>query len=216
MGCKIDDYGLRKVTGTLRANGKSYKGISRILNENYIPKDEEKISDMAVARWIKANQDYIDMIHAQLLIQEEPQLPEAIKSANKELSAIEENYVALQNQNGVSAAEDVNPYEETLQLIDACDMQIDILKRRLDLTSDNSFSSKAETDASNLLQKYISIKQSLLADIHRYQVQIASYGNMKELIQIVHETLKETCPQSVYDEFRKRLAEKQAIRVMIK
>ena len=105
---KISDYQLEKIVRDMHNEGKSIRSIAQFLNTQ-IPKDDEPISEMAVSRWLRADKKQLPMINVD----------------NKPT-----------NDNGVEDSEDVNPYLETVKLIEDCDYQIEILKKRIVIYSE--------------------------------------------------------------------------------
>lgn len=188
---KIGDYKLEQVVRDLRAEGKSIQKIANTLNQ-LIPQDEEPISAMAVSRWLRAEQE-----------------------KGGSLPMINVNNPVTLNQNNVDAAEDVNPYDETLKLIEDCDLQIDKLKYRIEASPLLPAKAPNGADPASLLAQYIARKQSLLADIAGYQKDIASYGEVKEMLRLVTDTLKEVSPEA-YELFKKKITEKHTLKSIIK
>lgn len=190
---KISDYQFEKQVRDLQAQGKSIRKIAEILNKQ-IPADDEPISEMAVSRWIRADKKQLPMINVPDKAVDESDNPESLTIA------------------GVQASEDVNPYEETIKLINDCDYQIEILKKRVERTAMVNIgdSKKSSIDPQSLLAQYISRKQSLLQDIAMYQKDLSNYAKVKETLKIVFDTLKEVSPES-YEQFKKEVRDKQGI-----
>ena len=92
---KISDYQLEKIVRDMHNEGKSIRSIAQFLNTQ-IPKDDEPISEMAVSRWLRADKKQLPMVSVD----------------NKPT-----------NDNGVEDSEDVNPYLETVKLIEDCNYQ---------------------------------------------------------------------------------------------
>lgn len=195
---KISDYQFEQQVRDLQAQGKSIRKIAEILNKQ-IPTDDEPISEMAVSRWLRADKKQLPMIK--------------IETSRKEIADIADTL----NSTGVQASEDVNPYEETIRLINDCDYQIEILKKRIEKEAlitlgDNK---KSSTDPQSLLAQYIARKQSLLNDIASYQKDLSNYAKVKETLKIVYDVLREVSPES-YELFKKEVQAKQGLTNMIR
>lgn len=193
---KIEDYKLVDVVVRLHRQGKSQVAIASELNK-MIPKDEEPISNMAVARWLKANNEMLNY------------LEKAIDSP-LEQRKLNSTPMFISNQNGVEASIDVNPYEETLKLIDDCDIQIETLRRRIDNVKRASDNQTIDQDSMKLLSQFIARKQTLLADIAQYQKEMASFANVQIMVKMVYEALKETSPEAL-EKFKEKIIKKQNI-----
>lgn len=189
---KISDYKFEQTVRQMYKEGKSLRSIAQFLNTQ-IPKDDEPISEMAVSRWIRADKKQLPIISV-------------------------ENPVEATNNNGVEESEDVNPYLETVKLIDDCDYQIEILKKRIELKKDNAgleLLKKGATDPQVLLQNFIARKQALLADIAAYQKEMASFAQVKEALKIVFDVLQKVSPEA-YEQFKKEIVEKQQIKNLMR
>ena len=187
---KISDYQLEKIVRDMHNEGKSIISIAQFLNTQ-IPKDDEPISEMAVSRWLRADKKQLPMVSVD----------------NKPT-----------NDNGVEDSEDVNPYLETVKLIEDCDYQIEILKKSIELKKDNAgleLLKKGATDPQVLLQNFIARKQALLADIANYQKEMASFAQVKEALKIVFDTLQKVSPEA-YEQFKKEIVEKQHIKNLMR
>lgn len=193
---KISDYKFEKLVREMYANGKSMRSITRELNA-LIPQDDEPISEMAVSRWLRADK--------------------------KQLPMVESTNTPKLSDNGVEESEDINPYLETLKLVDDCDYQIEILKKQIEKAtkftqsnSDNSLASnKKGENPQSLLISFLTRKQSLLADIANYQKEMASFAQVKETLKIVFDTLQKVSPEA-YEQFKKEIIEKQQIKNLVR
>ena len=193
---KISDYKFEKLVSEMYANGKSMRSITRELNA-LIPQDDEPISEMAVSRWLRADK--------------------------KQLPMVESTNTPKLSDNGVEESEDINPYLETLKLVDDCDYQIEILKKQIEKAtkftqsnSDNSLASnKKGENPQSLLISFLTRKQSLLADIANYQKEMASFAQVKETLKIVFDTLQKVSPEA-YEQFKKEIIEKQQIKNLVR
>lgn len=195
---KISDYQFEQQVRDLQQQGKSIRKIAEILNKQ-IPTDDEPISEMAVSRWIRADKKQLPMIK--------------VKSDSSSADIAD-----TLTSTGVQASEDVNPYEETIKLINDCDYQIEILKKRIEkealiTVGDNKKNGNA--DPQGLLAQYISRKQSLLNDIASYQKDLSNYAKVKETLKIVYDVLKEVSPES-YEQFKKEVRDRQGLTNMLK
>lgn len=191
---KISDYKFDEIVREMYRQGKSMRSIAKILNEQ-IPQDDEPISEMAVSRWIRADKKQLPMLQV-----EQNSLPDKL------------------NVNGVEESEDVNPYEETLKLINDCDYQIDILKTQIEAITKfgrQPTNDKKGDNPQSLLQNYIARKQSLLADIANYQKDMASYAQVKETLKLVFDTLQKVAPDA-YEAFKSEIVTKQQIKNIMK
>lgn len=189
---KISDYQFEQQVRELQQQGKSIRKIAEILNKQ-IPTDDEPISEMAVSRWLRADKKQLPMIEVKQT---------SLADATDSLTAT-----------GVQASEDVNPYEETIRLINDCDYQIEILKKRIEreaMITLGDGAKKSSTDPQALLAQYISRKQSLLNDIATYQKDLSNYAKVKETLKIVYDVLKEVSPES-YEQFKKEVRDKQSL-----
>lgn len=194
---KISDYQFEQQVRELQQQGKSIRKIAEILNKQ-IPTDDEPISEMAVSRWLKADKKQLPMIKVE---------------TSQDTSDIADTL----NSTGVQASEDVNPYEETIRLINDCDYQIEILKKRIEREASITLgdSKKGSIDPQSLLAQYIARKQSLLNDIASYQKDLSNYAKVKETLKIVYDVLREVSPES-YELFKKEVQAKQGLSNMIR
>ena len=189
---KISDYQFEQQVRELQQQGKSIRKIAEILNKQ-IPTDDEPISEMAVSRWLRADKKQLPMIEVKQT---------SLADTTDSLTAT-----------GVQASEDVNPYEETIRLINDCDYQIVILKKHIEreaMITLGDGAKKGSTDPQALLAQYISRKQSLLNDIATYQKDLSNYAKVKETLKIVYDVLKEVSPES-YEQFKKEVRDKQSL-----
>ena len=191
---KIDDYGFGDLVIKLRSQGKSMRFIADELNIK-IPIEDEPISEMAVSRYLKANEK---------------------KNANN-LPMITQEEKLLVNENGVDKAEDINPYEEVLKLVNDCDLQIETLKRRVEPIRRDRTKELDKFDLENLdrLHKFIAQKQSLLGEVAKYQKDMSSFTEVKEMMKIVYECMMLVAPDA-YELFKQKIAEKQNMRTIMK
>lgn len=190
---KIDDYGFGDLVLKLRASGYSYRKIADELLIK-IPLSDEPISEMAISRWLKSRKQ-----------QEERQnLP--MLEPDKELTA-----------NGVEKSEEINPYEEVLKLVNDCDLQIETLKRKIEPVrrNNNKVINKMDLDNMDKLHQYIARKQSLLADVAKYQKEMTSFSEVKDMMKIVYECMMIAAPEA-YELFKQKVAEKQTMRTIMK
>ena len=193
---KISDYRFESQVRELQAQGKSIRKIAELLNKQ-IPADDEPISEMAVSRWLRADKKQLPMI----------EIKQEITSADT---------VDSLNSTGVQASEDVNPYEETIRLINDCDYQIETLKKRIEKEAlVTGIPKKSSTDPQGLLAQYIARKQSLLQDIAMYQKDLSNYAKVKETLKIVYDVLKQVSPES-YELFKVEVRERQGLTNMLK
>ena len=193
---KISDYQFEQQVRDLQQQGKSIRKIAEILNKQ-IPTDDEPISEMAVSRWIRADKKQLPMI-----------------KVKQEISDTADTLTST----GVQASEDVNPYEETIKLINDCDYQIEILKKRIEkeaLITVGENKKNGNADPQGLLAQYISRKQSLLNDIASYQKDLSNYAKVKETLKIVYDVLKEVSPES-YELFKNEVRDRQGLTNMLK
>lgn len=182
---KISDYKFDKLVRDMYKEGKSIRKIAIELNK-LIPTDDEPISEMAVSRWLRADKKQLPMLTV-------------------------ENGLS---QNGVDEHEDVNPYVETLKLVEDCDFQIESLKKAIEQKRLLNLNPKS-ADPLVMLQNFIARKQSLLADIAGYQKDMASYAQVKETLKIVFNTLKDVSPEA-YEQFKKEIIEKQQLKNLLR
>lgn len=195
---KIDDYKFNEVVIRLRAEGKSYEYIAKTLNDLYLPQDEERISVMAVQRWCKK---YTEAQNAKSLTKRTSK--EMIESAVNNLPTRE-----IDDEN-------INPYQELSYLVNDCDLQIEILKKRISLNQDTALTSKADQENMNLLANYIARKQSLLNDVAKCQKEMATYDEVQQILKIVVETLQKVSPEA-YQDFKKQVSDKMIIKQILK
>ena len=189
MASKVVEYHLEDTVINLLNEGKSVNKIAQILNENYMPSLGDTISEMAVRRWV----DVHAKANGKLVVKSQFNLP-SFKQAQVEVD------------------EDVNPYSETLRLIENCDNQIMVLTNQLDMLRNNHDIAviKLQNQTRDLLNTYITRKQSLLSDIHKYQKDMSSFSNVKEKMQIIYNIMQEVSPES-YEVFKKRVGEQYAL-----
>lgn len=192
MASKVVEYHLEDTVINLLNEGKSVNKIAQILNENYMPSLGDTISEMAVRRWVD--------VHAK---------------ANGKLVVKNQFNLPSFKQTQVEVDEDVNPYSETLRLIENCDNQIMVLTSQLDMLRNNHDIAviKLQNQTRDLLNTYITRKQSLLSDIHKYQKDMSSFSNVKEKMQIIYNIMQEVSPES-YEVFKKRVGEQYALTSM--
>lgn len=192
MASKVVEYHLEDTVINLLNEGKSVNKIAQILNENYMPSLGDTISEMAVRRWVD--------VHAK---------------ANGKLVVKNQFNLPSFKQTQVEVDEDVNPYSETLRLIENCDNQIMVLTNQLDMLRNNHDIAviKLQNQTRDLLNTYITRKQSLLSDIHKYQKDMSSFSNVKEKMQIIYNIMQEVSPES-YEVFKKRVGEQYALTSM--
>lgn len=192
MASKVVEYHLEDTVINLLNEGKSVNKIAQILNENYMPSLGDTISEMAVRRWV----DVHAKANGKLVVKSQFNLP-SFKQAQVEVD------------------EDVNPYSETLRLIENCDNQIMVLTNQLDMLRNNHDIAviKLQNQTRDLLNTYITRKQSLLSDIHKYQKDMSSFSNVKEKMQIIYNIMQEVSPES-YEVFKKRVGEQYALTSM--
>ena len=192
MASKVVEYHLEDTVINLLNEGKSVNKIAQILNENYMPSLGDTISEMAVRRWVD--------VHAK---------------ANGKLVVKSQFNLPSFKQTQVEVDEDVNPYSETLRLIENCDNQIMVLTNQLDMLRNNHDIAviKLQNQTRDLLNTYITRKQSLLSDIHKYQKDMSSFSNVKEKLQIIYNIMQEVSPES-YEVFKKRVGEQYALTSM--
>ncbi len=192
MASKVVEYHLEDTVINLLNEGKSVNKIAQILNENYMPSLGDTISEMAVRRWVD--------VHAK---------------ANGKLVVKSQFNLPSFKQTQVEVDEDVNPYSETLRLIENCDNQIMVLTSQLDMLRNNHDIAviKLQNQTRDLLNTYITRKQSLLSDIHKYQKDMSSFSNVKEKLQIIYNIMQEVSPES-YEVFKKRVGEQYALTSM--
>lgn len=192
MASKVVEYHLEDTVINLLNEGKSVNKIAQILNENYMPSLGDTISEMAVRRWVD--------VHAK---------------ANGKLVVKSQFNLPSFKQTQVEVDEDVNPYSETLRLIENCDNQIMVLTNQLDMLRNNHDIAviKLQNQTRDLLNTYITRKQSLLSDIHKYQKDMSSFSNVKEKMQIIYNIMQEVSPES-YEVFKKRVGEQYALTSM--
>ena len=192
MASKVVEYHLEDTVINLLNEGKSVNKIAQILNENYMPSLGDTISEMAVRRWV----DVHAKANGKLVVKSQFNLP-SFKQAQVEVD------------------EDVNPYSETLRLIENCDNQIMVLTNQLDMLRNNHDIAviKLQNQTRDLLNTYITRKQSLLSDIHKYQKDMSSFSNVKEKLQIIYNIMQEVSPES-YEVFKKRVGEQYALTSM--
>jgi len=107
-----------------------------------------------------------------------------------------------------TSGDEVDPYDEMKKLIDTIDSRLDTLQEAL--TETEKTKNKAELrldepyqDMVALQEKLISRKQNLLNDIAKYQSNIGTFQNMKEIIRILVSTLKSI--PGAYDKFRNQI-----------
>ena len=157
-----------------------------------MPSLGDTISEMAVRRWVD--------VHAK---------------ANGKLVVKSQFNLPSFKQTQVEVDEDVNPYSETLRLIENCDNQIMVLTNQLDMLRNNHDIAviKLQNQTRDLLNTYITRKQSLLSDIHKYQKDMSSFSNVKEKMQIIYNIMQEVSPES-YEVFKKRVGEQYALTSM--
>lgn len=189
MASKVVEYHLEDTVINLLNEGKSVNKIAQILNEKYMPSLGDTISEMAVRRWVD--------VHAK---------------ANGKLVVKTQFNLPSFKQTQVEVDEDVNPYGETLRLIENCDNQIMVLTNQLDMLRNNHDIAviKLQNQTRDLLNTYITRKQSLLSDIHKYQKDMSSFSNVKEKLQIIYNIMQEVSPES-YEVFKKRVGEQYAL-----
>lgn len=194
---KIDDYGFGKKVLDLRAKGKSMRLIADELNI-LIPIEDEPISEMAVSRYLKAYEKKTGEALPMVTLESKLSLPEV-------------------NENGVDKAEDINPYDEVLKLVNDCDLQIETLKRRIEPMRRNRNKALDKFDLENLdrLHKFISQKQSLLGEVAKYQKDMSSFAEVKEMMKIVYECMMLVAPEA-YELFKQKVAERQNMRTLMK
>ena len=104
--------------------------------------------------------------------------------------------------------DEVDPYDEMKRLIDVIDSRLDVIQESLieiEKTKNKSAlkSDRAYQDMVALQEKLISRKQNLLNDIAKYQSEIGTFQNMKEIIRILVETLKSI--PGAYEKFRNKI-----------
>lgn len=195
---KIDDYKFGEIVMKFREEGKSYEYIAKTLNEAYLPQDEERISVMAVQRWCKK---YTEAQNSKALVKRTSK--EMIESAVNNLPTREVD------------DENINPYQELSYLVNDCDLQIEILKKRISLNQNTALTSKADQENMNLLANYIARKQSLLNDVAKCQKEMATYDEVQQILKIVVETLQKVSPEA-YQDFKKQVSDKMIIKQILK
>lgn len=188
---KIEDYKFEALVVEMRGQGKSLRAIADKLNSK-IPETDEPISEMAVSRWLKANKDI-----QYLPIVDEPSTPMNI------------------GERGLEKSEDINPYEEIVRLVTDCDLQIELLKRRVEPIKKGLPLTNMDIQNLTKLHEYIARKQALLADIAKYQKDMASFSNVREMMKLVYDSLQEVSPEA-YEKFKLKVAEKQSIKNILK
>ena len=184
---KIDDYGFGNLVLNLRKQNISYRIIADTLNGK-IPVGDEPISEMAIFRWVRANG-------------KKEQLPMIVE---------EEKSV-----NGIDKSDDINPYEEVVKLVNDCDLQIELLKKRIEPIRRNKELSKIDLDNLDKLHQYIARKQSLLTDVAKYQKEMTSFAEVKDMMKIVYECLMQSAPEA-YELFKQKVAERQNMKTIMK
>lgn len=189
MASKIVEYHLEDTVMKLLHEGKSINKIAQILNESYMPSVGDSVSEMAVRRWVD--------VHAK---------------SNGQLVNTNKFNLPSFKQAQVDIDEDVNPYSEILRLIENCDNQIMVLTNQLDMLRNNHDIAiiKLQNQTRDLLNTYLIRKQSLLADVHKYQKDMSSFSNIKEKLQIIYNIMQEVSPEA-YEVFKKRLGEQYAL-----
>ena len=115
----------------------------------------------------------------------------------------------------VQQDEEINPYTETCRLIEDCDVQIDTIKARLQATKKATVGSKYELDNMGLLANLISRKQSLLKDVALYQKDLANIDNVKKMMKIMVELMKQEAPDA-YNTFKERLVKEVKFQTLLK
>lgn len=190
MASKVVEYHLEDTITKLFLEGKSINKITQILNEKYLPQQNDSISDQAVRKWVDINVRN----NQNALVKQNTNLPSFA-------------------QTQVNPDEDVNPYSETLRLIEDCDNQIMILNKILNEERNNVDEKviRSSNQARELLATYITKKQSLLSDIAKYQKDMSSFTNVKERMQLVYKVMREVSPEA-YEEFKRRLGTSFSLR----
>lgn len=188
---KISDYKFEELVLEMRARGLSTRKIAESLNAK-IPQDDEPISEMAVFRWLKSNEH-------------KARLPIIDNS----------NPITITEEEGkVDEEDNVNPYIECLKLVNDCDYQIELLKKRIEMVRLQPHL-KDRVDPQSVLANYIARKQALLADVAKYQKELASFTQVQETLKMVFNTLQKVSPEA-YEQFKKEITEQQAIRSILK
>lgn len=190
MASKVVEYHLEDTITKLFQEGMSINKITQIINEKYLPSQGDTISDQAIRKWVDIN------------------------VRNRDLTTTKQNTnLPSFAQTQVTADEDVNPYTETLQLIEVCDNQIMILNKILNDERNNTDEKviRSSNQTRELLATYVAKKQSLLSDVAKYQKDMSSFTNIKERMQLVYKVLRDVSPDA-YDEFRRRLGDSFSLR----
>lgn len=184
---KIKDYGFEQDVLELRAKGYSYRVIADTLNSK-IPDGDEPMSEMVISRFLKAHKEikYVPVIDDESL-----------------------------SPNGVDKSDDVNPYEETIKLINDCDLQIELLKRRIEPIRTGKALSTLDHQNLDKLHQYIARKQSLLSDIAKFQKEMTSFSEVKEMMRIVYDCMMVAAPEA-YELFKQKVAERQNMKTIMK
>ncbi len=174
MSTRIDELGLVDIVNELRGQY-SYARIAKIINERYLPEGEEPISQMTVHRYLRKKNEIVP--------------------AKQEVVAVPES-------------EEIDPYDEMKMLINIIDARLESIQESLTevekkknknvLKDDDKY-----RDLVSLQEKLIARKQNLLNNIAKYQSEIGTYTNMKEIIRILVETLKSI--PGAYDSFRQKI-----------
>ena len=173
MSTRIDELGLVDIVNKLKGQY-SYARIAKIINEQYLPEGEEPISQMTVHRYLRKKNEVVPV---------KPDLP-------------------------VAESEEIDPYDEMKMLINIIDARLESIQESLTEAekpkNKNSLKDdEAYRDLVSLQEKLISRKQNLLNNIAKYQSEISTYANMKEIIKILVETLRSI--PGAYDSFRQKI-----------
>ena len=190
MASKIEEYGLTDTAIQMFREGQSFGKIAAALN-TMLPEGAEPVSTMAVYRLRK--NPVIDSKVKELL------LADSVGSVSA----------------NVQQDEEINPYIETCRLIEDCDVQIDTIKARLQATKKATVGSKYELDNMGLLANLISRKQSLLKDVALYQKDLANIDNVKKMMKIMVELMKQEAPDA-YNTFKERLVKEVKFQTLLK
>lgn len=168
MPTRIEELGLVDKVNELKAT-RGYASIAKIINEKFLPEGEEPISTMAVQRYFKKQN------------------------------------AMLVAGNGLEQSDEPNPYDELKALSEKIDSRLESLgavilhaeenikkhnkehpNEQISLKDDDNWQK-----AIALQERLVARRQSLLNDIAKYQSEIGTYSNLKEIIRIMVSTLKQ-------------------------
>lgn len=190
---RIVELGLVEVVNNLRQQFPVNR-IAKIVNEKYLPEGEEPISAMAFHRYFKS--------HAPISLSD--------------------------TTGGITTNEEVDPYDEMKSLSETMDNRIETLSEQIRLIEQ---SAKANNDipenkkielakdsaycaAVKLLELLVSRKQSLLNDIARYQAELGTYANIREILKIMIGTLKQY--NGAYESFKQMISANKDLKALCK